>query len=76
MIHASIRERDANFVCEKIELGVVYDIRNFFIYQSKPRYRIVPYVAMLQFARATTFTKIMEDTPEIPLYKFNFVEFD
>ncbi|GMN55360.1 hypothetical protein TIFTF001_024482 [Ficus carica] len=31
---------------------------------------------MLQFARSTVFKPVEEDIPEIPRYKFNFVEYD
>ena len=31
---------------------------------------------MLQFARSTVFKEVEEDIPQIPQYKFNFVEYD
>ena len=39
-------------------------------------YKIVPYRAMLQFARSIIFKEVEEDILKIPQYKFNFVEYD
>ena len=75
-IKATIKARDIDIVSSNIQVGNVYEIRRFFIDQSRPRYKVVPHVAALQFTRATTFTAITEETPSIPLYKFNFLDFD
>ena len=58
-----------------IEEGNIYEINNFFINWNKPRYKIVPHVAMLRIARANVFKHVLEDMPEIPRQKFNFFEF-
>ena len=75
-IHATIKARDVDIVSSKIQIGNVYEIRRFFVDQSKQKYKVVPHGAMLQFTRATTFVVITHDTPSIPLHKFNFIEFD
>jgi len=54
----------------------MYDINNFFVTQNKPAYKVVPHPTMLQFARATVFLPVMEDTLPIPFHRFYFTEFD
>ena len=75
-IHGFIRAKDVEFITNKIQVGNIYEISNFFITNNKLRYMIVTHVAMLQFARSTIFKNVEDDIPEIPQLKFNFVEFD
>jgi len=75
-IQGTIRAKDSDIISEKIQLGNIYDISNFFVTQNKPTYKTVPHIAMLQFARATSFTLITEEPPPIPFHKFYFTEFD
>ena len=63
-------------VSSKIEVGQVYEIRRFFVDNSRPKYKVVPHAAMLQLTRATTFNIVLENTASIPLHKFNFSEYD
>jgi len=75
-IHGLVRAKDADFITNKIQVGNIYEISNFFVTNNKQRYKIVPHRAMLQFARSTLFKEVEEDIPQIPQYKFNFVEYD
>ena len=75
-IHGFIRAKYVEFITNKIQVGNIYEISNFFITNNKSRYKIVSHVAMLQFARSTVFKNVEDDIPEIPQLKFNFVEFD
>ena len=54
----------------------IYEINNFFVTNNKQRYKIVPHRAMLQFVRFTIFKEVEKDIPEIPQYKFNFIEYN
>lgn len=75
-IHATVKARDVEIVKPKIEIGKVYEIRQFFVDNNKQKYRVVPHTAMLQLTRATIFTAVAENTSSIPLNKFNFSEYD
>ena len=44
--------------------------------ENKPTYKVVPHIAMLQFARATVFAPVTEEAPPIPYHRFYFIEFD
>lgn len=58
---------------KKITLGKIYEIKNSFVNQNKPKYKIFPHIAMLQFGHATSITPIIEEILSIPHYKFNFI---
>ena len=68
--------KNTEFITNKIQIGNIYEISNFFITNNKPRYKIVSHVAKLQFARSTVLKNGEDDIPQIPQLKFNFVEFD
>ena len=48
----------------------------FYVDTNKVCFRVVPHVAMINFARHTTFTPVTEKVLAIPQNKFNFIEFD
>ena len=75
-IHGTIRGRDADYISQKIAEGEVYQITNYNIAPNKPKYKIGPHTAMLQFARATSFALITTPTIIIPMHKFYFVDFN
>ena len=56
--------------------GEIYGVSNFNVTPNKPKYKIVPHIAMLQFAIATSFTPITTPTTNIPMHKFYFVDFN
>ncbi|PON97499.1 Nucleic acid-binding, OB-fold containing protein [Trema orientale] len=75
-IHGTIKARDADQISQQITEGEVYRITNFNVAPNKPKYKVVPHAAMLQFARATSFALITTPTTNIPIHKFYFVDFN
>ena len=59
----------------RIQLGAIYNIKNSFVSLNKSRYKVVSHVAMIYFVCDTILTQVTEELPDIPLYKFNLVEF-
>ncbi|PON92278.1 Nucleic acid-binding, OB-fold containing protein, partial [Trema orientale] len=75
-IHGTAKARDAEYILQQIVEGQVYRVSNFNVAPNKPKYKIVPHNAMLQFARATSFIPITTLTANIPMHKFYFIDFD
>ena len=76
VIHASVRAFDAPHIIDKIEVGSIYKISNFYVDKNKNEYKIVDHGARLIFACNTIFIPIVEDIPDIPPNKFWFIDFD
>ena len=70
-IHATVHPTDAPHVAERVEVGSVYKIENYYVDKNKDNYRIVPHVAKIMLARNTVFTQITENIPAIPYTSLN-----
>ena len=74
--HASVRAFDAPHITNKIKVGSIYKIGNFYVDTNKNEYKIVVHLAKIIFACNTVFIPIIEDVPDIPFNKFWFIDFD
>ena len=75
-IHASVRAFDEPHITNKIKIGSIYKISNFYVDINKNEYQIVPHAGRITFARNTVFVPVVENVPDIPLNKFWFIDFE
>ena len=75
-IHASVQAFEARYIADKVEIGSIYKIDNFYVDISRPNFKVVPNPIKITFARNTVFIPVIENIPDIPHNKFNFLEFD
>ena len=52
-IHASIQAFEAQYVAEKIEVGLIYKIDDFYVDTNRANFRVVPHPAKINLARNT-----------------------
>ena len=75
-IHAFVQAFDVPHIAEKIEVGSIYKISNFYVDANKYSYKIVEHAGRIIFAWNTVFIPVIENIPNIAFNKFWFIDFN